>query len=258
MILIHGNILWFIVDKGWKSVIINNDILLDLIESQRFGVEYQPIVDVQTNEIVSYEALSRFYTAEGVPIRPDHVYASLHSNPLSLYLVEYAQKKLQINNRPLGVAVFVNLDQDAFFASGQEGEKNAFIQLIKQQQEGSVVVELIENSEINDALLSLAMIEAFSSMGVKTALDDLCNPKSMLSIAVLQLVDVVKLDKYVLSKKGDAKYMSFVRKMINFAHEAKKTVVLEGVETAEDLQFSRALGVDFIQGFYFSSMFKKI
>lgn len=239
-------------------MIISNDILLDLIETQRFGVEYQPIVDVRTGEVVSYEALSRFYTADGVPIRPDHVYASLHANPFSLYLVEYAQKKLQISNRPLSVPVFVNLDQDAFFASGLEGEQNPFVKLIREQQDNSVVVELIENSEINDALLSLAMIETFSLMGVKTALDDLCNPKSKLSIAVLQLVDVVKLDRHVLTKRGDQNYMTFVQKMIEFAHAAKKNVVLEGIETASDLEFARELGVDCIQGFYFSSMFKKI
>ena len=88
-----------------------------------------------------------------------------------------------------------------------------------------------------------------------TALDDLCNPKSMLSVAVLQLVEWVKLDKCVLEKRLDANFMVFVSKIIDFAHATGKQVVLEGVELEADLAFARHLGVNFVQGFYFCDQF---
>ncbi|REG83293.1 EAL domain-containing protein [Marinomonas pollencensis] len=234
---------------------LSNGVLLDLIENQRFGVEYQPIVNVKTDEVVAYEALSRFYDALGNPIRPDLVYSSLHDNPLSLYQVEYAQKCLQLQHMPNADQVFVNLDQDAFYACGGEVSENPILKAIQRLGKGRVVVELIENSEISDALMSLSMIETFSNLGIETALDDLCNPKSMLSVAVMQLVEWIKLDKHVLKMQDEVSYMIFVSKIIDFAHATGKRVILEGVETERDLVFAKCIGVDFVQGFFYREGF---
>lgn len=234
---------------------VTQKMLLELVESRRFGVEYQPIVEMKTREIFAYEALSRFRSAVGEFIRPDYVYAALHDNPLLLFQVELAQKKIQLDRLCNSEKVFVNLDQDAFYACGQDVGNNPFVELIQLAGRDRVVVELIENSEISDALMSLSMIELFNGLGVRTALDDLCNPKSMLSVAVLQLVEWIKLDKCVLDNRLDANFMVFVSKIIDFAHVTGKQVILEGVEREEDLVFARQIGVDFVQGFYFRRHF---
>ena len=147
------------------------------------------------------------------------------------------------------------MDQDAFYACGQTAAENPFVDLILSAGRDKVVVELIENSEMSDALMSLSMIEVFNGLGIRTALDDLCNPKSMLSVAVLQLVEWVKLDKCVLENRYDKHFMIFVSKIIDFAHATGKQVILEGVEVEEDLQFARSIGVDFVQGFYYKPLF---
>lgn len=229
-------------------------VLLELLNSQRFGVEYQPIVELASNEVVGFEALSRFYGVDGEALRPDIVYASLHNSPITLFQVEYAQKQIQLAHRPPGL-LFVNLDQDAFFATDAEAHSNPFIQMIRQHGKDSVVVELIENSELNDAIMSLSMIEAFDALGIETALDDLCHPLSMISVSVLQLVTWVKLDKCVLRMKDKPNFMAFVTKMIEFAKGTNKKIILEGVETEEDLQVARMLNVDYVQGFFFRSKF---
>ncbi|WP_417528434.1 EAL domain-containing protein [Marinomonas shanghaiensis] len=235
--------------------VLSPQVLLELVESKRFGVEYQPIIELKTGDLFAYEALSRFRSVNGAFIRPDHVYAALHDNPLLLFQVELAQKKIQLDRLACSEKIFVNLDQDAFYACGQTAQENPFIELILSAGRDKVVVELIENSEMSDALMSLSMIEVFNGLGIRTALDDLCNPKSMLSVAVLQLVEWIKLDKCVLENRGDAHFMIFVSKIIDFAHATGKQVILEGVELAEDLVFARSIGVDFVQGFYYRSLF---
>jgi EAL domain-containing protein (putative c-di-GMP-specific phosphodiesterase class I) len=70
------------------------------MEKQRYGVEYQPIIDIENKEIYAYECLSRFFDEKNIPIRPDIVYSSLHDSPLSLFQVEYQQKKLQLSYAP--------------------------------------------------------------------------------------------------------------------------------------------------------------
>lgn len=232
--------------------------LIELIDSQRFGVEYQPIIDLQNHEIFAYECLARFFDRNNQPIRPDLVYASLHDSPLSLFQVEYQQKKLQLSNAPSSVNVFVNLDQDSYFSSGEIKDENPFLKLFKGYNRADIVVELIENSEINDAIMSLEMIDTLTKHNIDTAIDDVCNPQSMISTSVIQLVSYIKLDKYVVDNKSDKNFMLLVKSIIDYAHRAGKKVILEGVETALDLTLAKQLKVDFVQGFYFKKQFKSV
>jgi EAL domain-containing protein (putative c-di-GMP-specific phosphodiesterase class I) len=230
--------------------------LIELIESQRYGVEYQPIVCIKTQEIYAFECLSRFFNRDHSTIRPDLVYSSLHDSPLSLFQVEYQQKKLQLSYAPNTVDIFVNLDQDSYFSTGALKSDNPFLKLFKDYKKSKIIVELIENSEINDAIMSLAMIDNLSKNNIHTAIDDLCNPQSMVSTAVIQLVDYIKLDKYVVNNRSNSNFMLLVKSMISYAHSANKKVILEGVETLEDMQFAKQLNVDFVQGFLYRHLFK--
>lgn len=235
---------------------LSPECLIDLLERKRFGVEYQPIISCKNNEIFAYEALARFYSADNTPIRPDFVYASLHSSPLSLFQVEYQQKKLQLSYAVNGSDIFVNLDQDSYFSSGVIDDDNPFLKLFKAFQKADVVVELIENSEINDAIMSLAMIDNLAKNNIRTAIDDVCNPQSMISTSVIQLVKYIKLDKYVLKNRTNKNFMLLVKSIINYAHSTGKQVILEGVETDNDLALAIKLNIDFVQGFYYKSQFK--
>ncbi|MGB2740237.1 MAG: EAL domain-containing protein [Cognaticolwellia sp.] len=229
--------------------------LIELIKSQRYGVEYQPIVDLRSNEIMAYECLARFSDIDNNNIPPDIIYAALHDSPLTLFQVEYQQKLLQLNYAPSKSDIFVNLDQDSYFSIDEDNDKNPFLKLFKSFQSANVVVELIENSEINDAIKSLAMIDTLAKSDISTAIDDVCNPLSMVSTSVIQLVDYIKLDKHVVAEKHNEHFMLLVKALINYAHSAGKKVILEGVETADDIIFARKINADYVQGFLFRKWF---
>jgi EAL domain-containing protein (putative c-di-GMP-specific phosphodiesterase class I) len=80
----------------------------------------------------------------------------------------------------------------------------------------------------------------------------------MVSTAVIQLVNYIKLDKYVVSNRANSNFMLLVKSMISYAHSANKKVILEGVETIEDFQFAKKLKVDFVQGFLYRNQFKNV
>lgn len=229
--------------------------LIDLIEAQRYGVEYQPIIDLKSKDIFAYECLARFTDRNNSNIPPDIIYAALHDSPLTLFQVEYQQKLLQLKNAPPNSNIFVNLDQDSYFAANQNNKENPFLALFKGYQNANIVVELIENSEINDAIKSLNMIDTLASNNINTAIDDVCNPFSMISTSVIQLVDYIKLDKYVVAQKHNKEFMLLVRALINFAHSAGKKVILEGIESDSDIIFARNINVDYVQGFLFKKWF---
>jgi len=232
--------------------------LLELMQSKRYGVEFQPILTTSGNEIFAYECLSRFFCPKGGNLRPDLVYASLHNSPLSLFQVEYEQKKLQLSNAPNNTDIFVNLDQDSYSASGILDSDNPFVQLFKNYTKSNVTVELIENSELSDAMMSLAMIDNLANNNIDTAIDDLFDPQSMMSTAVIPLVDYLKLDKYVIKNRKCSNFMALVNAMIGYAHSMGKKVILEGIETEEDLRFAKQIGADFVQGFLYKRLFERI
>lgn len=232
--------------------------LLNLMEAKRYGVEYQPIVSMNSNEIFAYESLSRFFDSNNNSIRPDLVYSSLHDNPLSLFQVEYAQKKLQLSFAPDSTDIFVNLDQDSYSASGLLKSDNPFVKLFNDYQKANVIVELIENSELSDAVMSLQMIDNLMKNNINTAIDDVFNQQSMLSTSVIQMVDFIKLDKYVIKNNANKNFMELVCCVINYAHNVGKKVILEGVETDADLAFAKKIGVDYVQGFLYQKLFKQV
>lgn len=237
---------------------LNAPQLLDLMETKRYGAEFQPIITTHEGDIFAYECLSRFFDADGQFVKPDVVYASLHDNPLSLFQVEYEQKKLQLCYAPNSANVFVNLDQDSYSASGLLNSDNPFVKLFKSYHKANVVVELIENSQISDALMSLSMIDNLSKNNISTAIDDLFHPQSMISTSVIQLVDYIKLDKCVIKKRHSENFMPLLNAMIGYAHETGKKVILEGVETESDLDFAKKIGADFVQGFLYKKLFKNV
>ena len=238
--------------------LLNAECLIDLLENKRFGVEYQPIINCKSQEVFAYESLARFYTADNKSIRPDLVYESLHTSPLSLFQIEYQQKKLQLSYAVNGHDIFVNLDQDSYFSCGVIGQSNPFLKLFKEFQKSNVVVELIENSEINDAIMSLAMIDNLAKNNIPTAIDDVCNPQSMISTSVIQLVNYIKLDKFVIKNKNNRNFMLLVKSIIDYAHSTNKKIILEGVETADDLRLAQQLKCDFVQGFHYRHLFKNV
>ncbi len=231
------------------------DLLVSLIEEKRYGVEYQPFVSIKTGEIVGYEALSRFYTQKNQPIAPDLVYASLHKSPLTLFQVEYEQKKLQLEAAPPAPTLFVNVDQDSYFATGSIGDDNPFLKLFDQYADRNITVELIENSELVDVEMSLHMIESLLDHGIETAVDDLFGPRALFSFEVMQLAGFLKLDKSIVENRGNGSLLALVLSIIEYGRISGKKVILEGVETEEDFEFAVQLGVDYVQGFLYKAQF---
>ncbi|MCT7653868.1 EAL domain-containing protein [Oceanimonas sp. NS1] len=234
---------------------IDNFTLYDLVQHRRFGAEYQPIVELSSGDIMGWEALARFYTPSGDTLRPDRVFEALHSDNLSLFSVEHQMKSLQIAQAPGQGDLFLNLDPHAFALFGRD-PRNPLLELFADRDR--LVVEIIENSDANDALYSASMSDALRGLGLKLALDDIGAPDSMLSFELLVDMDYLKLDRSWLKPGQSEQRQQLLLALCRFARSCGKPIVLEGVERQEDLEVARRLGVDYVQGFLYRSLFKTI
>ncbi|TCP11603.1 EAL domain-containing protein (putative c-di-GMP-specific phosphodiesterase class I) [Crenobacter luteus] len=235
---------------------IRADTLLDLIENRRVGVEYQVILDARTLEPFGYEGLARLYDRDGAPLPPQAVFDCLHASPLSLVQLELIAKTAQIEHAPADGKLFVNVDPDALLLGLAPNRDHPMFRLLARRAD--VVVEIIENSNTQQADRSLALARALAEAGIQTALDDIGAPASLLALPLLMSVDYYKFDRHWLGRRDDAAHRALLSHLLGFARERGKATVLEGVETAGDLELARALGVDYVQGFLFRERFVSV
>ena len=232
------------------------DVLLDTIENQRIGTEYQVLVDTASLETVGHEALARFYRRDGAALPPQLVFDALHHSPFTLFQVELLAKRFQIAAAPPEGLLFLNVDPDAFMQPVSDERRHPMLALFESPQR--LVVEIIENSSVQEAHLSQRLAEILKAHGVRLALDDIGGPESMLSLTLLGGVDYFKFDRSWLGRRGDPAGMRLLKALLGYARELGKQCVLEGVETERDLELARELEVDLVQGFLFRERFRLV
>jgi|GEM_PF-483666 len=229
--------------------------LLDLLSGKGLGVEYQPIIATADGRLLGYEALARFRLTSGQRLGPDRVFRALHASPLSLFQMEYRVKQLQLRSAPESPRLFLNIDQDAFEVFLHE-PLHPMVELL--QHRPGTVVEIIENSSVSDAQVSIAMQQAFGAAGIPLALDDVGALDSLVSFDLLAGVDYVKLARDWLCRLTGPDAEALFAALIGFARNSGKLVILEGVETEEQLERARTLGVDAVQGFLYRDRFVEV
>ena len=111
-------------------------------------------------------------------------------------------------------------------------------------------LELTESALIEDMDRTAAMLGELQALGVKIAVDDFGTGYSGLAYLRRFPIDVLKLDRsFVLQDDGRISAFDFVKAFVDMAHALRMSVVAEGVETAEVLDFLRAASCDEAQGY---------
>ncbi len=235
---------------------LESECIHDLIEQQRYGVEYQPMISTHNGEIMAYEALARFYTADNQRISPLTVFSFLHHDLPRLQEVELALKKLQIHYAPADYELFINVDPHAICHNSEIGDAPLIREL--SGHNSNLIVELIENSDLHDAHASIALHKVLKEKGIHTALDDIGADHALLSLEILSLVNYLKFDLSWFKKLEKHRYAFLFRSMVEFSLQSNKPCILEGIETAEMLDIAKSYRLDRVQGFHYQHLFQNI
>jgi EAL domain-containing protein (putative c-di-GMP-specific phosphodiesterase class I) len=215
--------------------------------SWRVGVEYQPLVDLHTGEVVAHEALARFRAADGSALAPGRVFPELRRDLGLLADVELRLKQLQIERAP-GPAVFLNVDPDAWV--GAPGTiRTRLLEQLAGAREVEVVVEVVETGDASAVVHARRMMRELREANVSVALDDVGADGAVFSIDALRAADVVKFDRSFLERPRDPRERAIARGLVAVARALGARAVLEGVERPDQLRLARDLGFDVVQGF---------
>jgi EAL domain-containing protein len=116
----------------------------------------------------------------------------------------------------------------------------------------SLVLEVTENTMVEDVDASVAILRRLKDLSVRIAIDDFGKGYSSLSYLKRLPVDILKLDRSFVDGLGtDQKDEGIVRAVIDLARTLGLEVVAEGLETGEQLAHLREMECELAQGFYF-------
>ncbi len=232
--------------------------ITEALENDRVEVFFQPIYSTQLKKFVSAEALVRIRKEDGGIIPPG-------------MFIPIAEETGMISW--IGKRVFEKtcefIKQTDIGRYGIEYiEVNLSVVQCEDEALADLYIDVMERYKISPSLINLEITESASIImrktllnnmrklidyGVSFSLDDFGNGESNLNYIVDMPVHIVKFDKdmtqaYFVSEK--AKYvLQAATDMIQGLH---LLVVSEGVETADQLRAMERLGIDYIQGYYFS------
>lgn len=221
-----------------------------ILKDKSYGVEYQPFISTKDGEIKGYEALARF-TFNDTPFRPDTFFKICHDDIEIFYEAEYTLKQFQFLNRPKNAKLFVNFDPHILL---NKKHINPMFNLFSKHK--NFVIELVENS--SDAVNTPKLMDIFRSLNFNFAADDFFKEDSKLSLSLLKECDYLKLDIDTLKEmQKDRYFVHIVEGLVKYSHALNKKVILEGVETNDDLELAKKINIDWVQGFLFKSSFIK-
>ena len=114
-----------------------------------------------------------------------------------------------------------------------------------------IEIEFMESISLNDTDRMKEVIAGFKEYGFKCSLDDFGNGYSSFNVLLNAELDIVKMDRqfFLNNLNGDNKLV--IKTMIDLIHSLKMKVVAEGVELKEHVEYLKACGCDFVQGFYY-------
>lgn len=226
--------------------------ILRHVEAHRFSCEYQPLIRVSDRTVAGYEALSRF-DLDGASVPPSRVFAALHADRTLFFMLEARSKAFQIEHRPVGCELFVNLDPHV---CEERWQVDHWARALTGHDR--LVVEVLERTTATNLEAITKLVERLGAAGVRLALDDVGGEKNLFSFDLLERVNVIKLDGGWFRRLEDPAYEPLLRGLLSFAAARGIQTVLEGIETTEQLERAERLGVPLVQGFLFRDQFRAV
>lgn len=248
--------------KGHIEMSISKEELLprvkEAMQNHELKVYYQPQYDAITNKLVGAEALVRWVKPDGSTIMPGSFIPLLEEDNTIVELDWYMLRevcaflKRQMDEKIHSVTVAVNFSRKHIY---EEDFVERLCTTVSEYnvQRRMIEVEITESAFVDQSEKIAEWIEKIRAAGFRVAIDDFGSGLSSLSFVKDISVDVLKIDKSLLSRNcEDEKERIVLESIFNFAHRLKLTTVAEGVETREQLGFLRTCSCKVIQGFLFA------
>jgi diguanylate cyclase (GGDEF)-like protein/PAS domain S-box-containing protein len=230
--------------------------LTTAIAEKQFSLVYQPQLDLSTGKVVGAEALLRWNHPEFGSVSPlDFIPIAEDCGTILAigdWVLEQACQQVAtwqaLGHQSLRIAVNVSARQ---WAHSNFALKVAEVLGCTGLQAHQLELELTESVMMKDLDSSMITMNWLKSIGVTFALDDFGTGYSSLSYLKRFEVNIVKIDRsFTRDLPDDAHDVAIVKAILAMASGLGIQVIAEGIETAEQMEFLKAYGCEFGQGYF--------
>ena len=230
------------------------------LEGEQFRAHYQPIIDIETNNLMGFESLIRWHHPErGIIPSFEFIPVAEENNlilPIGNWILRESCRQLREwqNEFPeaANLTVSVNLSSKEFLQ----------IDLAEQISETlretglnphCLKLEITETHVMENSEMAVTIMNRLCALGIKLSLDDFGTGYSSLSYLHRLPVSSLKIDRSFVMQMAESKENEeIVRTIIKLAQNLKMQVVAEGIENAEQLARLRHLKCEYGQGYFLS------
>lgn len=236
---------------------INSNILRGL-KNEEFYAYLQPKVSLKSGKIVGAEALVRWIRPDGSRVMPDEFIGIAEKNgyitKIDFAVLEqvlaYLREAVEAGEEV--VPVSVNF-------SRRNNEFEDFVPNIMNRLEAYHIPSRLLEAEVTESVFMADLttvdnnMNSLRSQGVEVSVDDFGSGYSSLNLLAKISADTIKLDRLFLNNAGKGERgLTVIRYLTKMLKRLGFTVLAEGVETEEQLNWVRMVDCDLIQGFYYA------
>jgi diguanylate cyclase (GGDEF)-like protein len=225
------------------------------IEKNQLRLEYQPIIDLQTDKVQGAEALLRWDHPILGPLKPNDFIPLAEDTglilPIGNWVLKRACKQIaQWKKDGMGIAVSVNISSKQL--NGTNLVEN-IAKVIKKYEinPNCLELEITESIAMQNPVHTGKQLEDLVRMGVSITMDDFGTGYSSLSYLKGLYLQKLKIDRsFVKDVIVDPQDEVIIRTIVSMGHTLGLKVCAEGIETNEQKQILQLLGCDSGQGYY--------
>ncbi|MCW8986742.1 MAG: EAL domain-containing protein, partial [Gammaproteobacteria bacterium] len=231
--------------------------LRNAIDNNQLFMEYQPIIDITTGEVISAEALIRCDNPERGKIYPDEIITIAEQtgmiNPITYWIIDTTAKySNKLKDAGINIKIAINL-------SVYNLQENHFIENMMEIfnknkiSPTNFIMEVTESVMMTNPVKSIDILNQLHQLGIEIAIDDFGTGYSSLAYLKKLPLSKLKIDKsFIMDMLRDDNDAIIVRSTIDLAHNLGMKVIAEGIEEKEMLQLLYILGCEHGQGYYIS------
>lgn len=249
-------------DKKMEEELNRNTLIIEIlrnaIENKEIYIQYQPLIELKTNNVVGFEALMRIHNdrlgfiapTEFIPIAEESGLIIELSSWLLREACRFTKNLIDIGAKPRPVSVNISsiqINHPGFVSMLSEVLKET--KLPPQYLE----LEITESTLVSSITDATKLLNELQKLGVRISLDDFGTGYSSLNYLTKMPINTLKIDKSFIDNICNSNKDAFISEaIIQLAHSLDIKVVAEGVENEEQLILLRKQRCDFVQGYIYS------
>ncbi|WP_016949345.1 EAL domain-containing protein [Anabaena sp. PCC 7108] len=230
------------------------------LERDEFLLYYQPRVNIISGEITGMEALLRWHHPDMGIVAPNVFIPLAEASGLIIPLGEWVLQKACIQNKiwqdagfpPITIAVNLSPKQ---FRQPKLVEKVAWILEATGLEARFLELEITETTAIEDLNFARTVLKDLEQMGLLLSIDDFGTGHSALSRLQVLPLHNLKIDrsfiKELTTDNTNNKVAHIITAIVALGRSLGLTLIAEGVEKPEELEFLKSINCDDVQGYFF-------